>query len=61
MLQPTPLEASAPAPPGEKADAVNTPSWGDGAEAVARPGDAVYFYLGEACRSVGSGVFARGR
>ena len=63
MLQPTPLEASAPAPPGEKADAVNTAHVHDGPTtlAVARPGDAVHLLLAEVCRSVGSGAFARGR
>ena len=63
MLQPTPLEASAPAPPGEKADAVNTTHVHDGPTtlAVARPGDAVHLLLAEVCRSVGSGAFARGR
>ena len=61
MLQPTPLEASAPAPPGEKADAVNTTHVHDGPTtlAVARPGDAVHLLLAEVCRSVGSGVLAR--
>jgi hypothetical protein len=67
VLQPTPLEASAPAPPGEKADnttdAVNTAHVHDGPTtlAVARAGDAVQLLLGEVRRSVGSGVFARGR